>query len=64
MVEYSMLDRIVEFTKYTIKISLNNFNVAYQITNKQNGYSYKFEKLNGVFSIDEEVENLKILLGD
>ena len=48
-----MSDRIVEFTKYTIKISLNNFNVTYQITNKQNGCSYKFEKLNGAVSIDE-----------
>lgn len=53
-----------ELTKYTIKVFVNGFNVAYQITNKQNGCSYKFEKLNGAFSIDEEVEKLKILLGD
>lgn len=54
-----------ELTKYTIKVGLgNDFNVSYQIINKQNGCSYKFEKLNGAFSIDEEVERLKILLGD
>lgn len=53
-----------ELTKYTIQVFVNGFNVAYQIINKQNGCSYKFEKLNGAFSIDEEVEKLKILLGD
>ena len=56
--------RIEELNKYTIRAFVRDFNVTYRITNKQNGAVYDIDKPNSAFSIDEEVENLKLLLGD
>lgn len=56
--------RIEELNKYIIRAFVRDFNVTYRITNKQNGAVYDIDKPNSAFSIDEEVERLKILLGD
>lgn len=56
--------RIEELNKYTIRAFVRDFNVTYRITNKQNGAVYDIDKLNSAFSVDEEVEKLKVLLGD
>lgn len=56
--------RIEELTKYTIKVFIDGFDVKYQITNKQNGTIYFINEPNSAFSIDSELDHLKLLLGD